>query len=722
MKKIYFIMTYIALILACLFLAACGGQKDSGESTWRGIQAGTEDLSAITDRTEYYDLFTEQKPIFQWEQEQENSPLSIKRAKFNSMQFYQGEPVQLWEMPNLDQYGLLQSWDLCLYRPDGSREVLLSEISIKYPHHGYLDQEGNLYWWHNSTIVKYPSGSIETINASLEKRLPSGEVLFDKQLDPGLDILNIRQAADGRVYLLMRDREIKSAEFRWLAELDPVTGLITELETGRLTENITASLDLGIHGGKPVLLKLTDNMITEINTDDKTESVFLSFWGTSYTAPKNYPSLRDFRILEDESMEFLWTAGDGSKSICEKLWIAEVEKIPIVLRARGIGDWLPRQISSFNQSNETYYVIVEDCGPGNDPEDFARLTSVQIASGKGPDILYGRLMQDYVSGMIEKGSLEDLRPYMEKSGIREDDYFPFTFGTWRDGDKIFGVTPTTPGLTGYLMDSSVLGGTEEPDIEMLVDGLLAKQESAAFLKGYDSQELLAVLLKGTETLWGMVDWEKGSCDFDGELFAKILETAKRYGDNGGSEEKTYIASPRFFTNIFLFDSISDRKRDGKVICGLLFDDGCHTAFTSNSALAINANSLNKEGAWEFISFLLGDEAQSVRNNVPASRKLFDVWVAEQKERVADGKEVYGTFYGENGVKTMLTFTEDDITDELVEEFVKTLEDARPYPLRTVPILEIISEEAADYFNGSKSAAEVGKVVTNRVQLYLDEEH
>ena len=41
-------------------------------------------------------------------------------------------------------------------------------------------------------------------------------------------------------------------------------------------------------------------------------------------------------------------------------------------------------------------------------------------------------------------------------------------------------------------------------------------------------------------------------------------------------------------------------------------------------------------------------------------------------------------------------------------------------IQTVPILEIIQEEAKDYFNGNKSAEEIGKVINNRVQLYLNE--
>ena len=167
------------------------------------------------------------------------------------------------------------------------------------------------------------------------------------------------------------------------------------------------------------------------------------------------------------------------------------------------------------------------------------------------------------------------------------------------------------------------------------------------------------------------------------------------------------------------------EKDGKVICGALFDDGCHVADTSSSALAVNTNSTNKEGVWEFISFLLGDEAQSASKVIPASRKAFDVWVEEQKERFADGKEIHVTYTnrlpdGSSRFKGTIVYTEADITEEIIEEYVETLEDAHPYPIRTAPILDIISEEAADYFNGSKSAAEVARLVANRVQTYLDE--
>lgn len=61
-----------------------------------------------------------------------------------------------------------------------------------------------------------------------------------------------------------------------------------------------------------------------------------------------------------------------------------------------------------------------------------------------------------------------------------------------------------------------------------------------------------------------------------------------------------------------------------------------------------------------------------------------------------------------------------VSEKKQAEYRRTIEDARPLPLRTRLVLTIIQEEAEDYFNGSKSVDEVTKVVNNRVQLYLDE--
>lgn len=82
-------------------------------------------------------------------------------------------------------------------------------------------------------------------------------------------------------------------------------------------------------------------------------------------------------------------------------------------------------------------MILESCGYSNDLKDFARLTSVQVGAGKEPDILCeDNLLQEYLIGIPDKEALKVLNPYMTASGIREEDYFPLVFSSWRQGENI----------------------------------------------------------------------------------------------------------------------------------------------------------------------------------------------------------------------------------------------------------------------------------------------
>ena len=93
-----------------------------------------------------------------------------------------------------------------------------------------------------------------------------------------------------------------------------------------------------------------------------------------------------------------------------------------------------------------------------------------------------------------------------------------------------------------------------------------------------------------------------------------------------------------------------------------------------------------------------------------NREAFEQWLQRNIEQGSNLITQEGVF----------CYTKEDITAKKQAEYRKAIEEARPYPIRTVPILNIIQEEAAEYFGGAKSVEEVSRVVTNRVQLYLDE--
>ena len=66
------------------------------------------------------------------------------------------------------------------------------------------------------------------------------------------------------------------------------------------------------------------------------------------------------------------------------------------------------------------------------------------------------------------------------------------------------------------------------------------------------------------------------------------------------------------------------------------------------------------------------------------------------------------------------FDGEEVSEERQAEYRQMIEEARPLPVRTKFILDVILEEAQDYFDGYKSTDEVIKLINNRVQLYLDE--
>lgn len=142
MKKIYLIA---AFLVSCILLAGCAGQGDNEESTGRSTQAGADGLYAVNGQEEYYEIITKRQAIFQWGQEDEESLLTGKRSDFIGMQFYQGEPVQLWGISVIRGMSIVR--DIYVYRQDGSREVMLQEMA-PHSYHGYLDQEGSLYLWY----------------------------------------------------------------------------------------------------------------------------------------------------------------------------------------------------------------------------------------------------------------------------------------------------------------------------------------------------------------------------------------------------------------------------------------------------------------------------------------------------------------------------------------------------------------------------------------------
>jgi len=745
LKKILFL-----LFVYCILLAGCSSQNENkppeapsvsqpspsvSQPAKTDIPSDEEELFLMVDRNIVFDIVAAN-----------NEEYSDTKLCYMGMQFYQGEPVMLYikmcaeinyrpmengelkevPMPNPD-------CGLYVYKIDGTKELLipgnplreslgieLGDFSEYYEFNWYVDEEGDCY----CTPSRLIDG--ESYLLKIDK---TGRLCYKTALDPGF-IAEDFCCCGGEMYVVMSgkvNQEDSQLTTRRVVAFDPDTGVLSETDCFK-SEQKYVSEYFG-EGPDGLYMYSTRDGILKVSTEDGSTSLLLTFAKGSRSQLDYMWNLKDFRVREDGSAEALyyWVNGkapnDIVRGIEEKIAYVEGERTKVTLRASACSNWLKEQARKFNKTNGSYWVVLEEFSSSNavDLEEYAKQTNVELTTGKGPDILCGDLMEDYVQGLLDKGVLLELGNRMEAEGIQKEDYLPAAFSSWGGSGEVYGINFSLDPVS-YKVRGDMLGLNGIPDIRMLMDALSSMEKPADYYAYYDAGSLLKMFLESSDNLWGTVDWEHGTCDFSGKLFTQILENAKHYSYNSSNKYPSLARAMRY-DSIYQFDSSAELEAEGMVLAGVLFDDGCYGAVDSRHTLAINATSPRKEGAWEFLCYLLGEEAQAEVEQIPVNRAVLEAWLEKDLEEVADGKEkVLGGSYIDEGeiVKYNKSYTAADMTAERVEEYMKALEDIRVLPYRTAPILEIIYEEAGAYFSGSKSISDVTETIRNRVQLYLDE--
>ena len=614
-------------------------------------------------------------------------------------QFYQGESVQIWSAKTAD--GKL---DIYLFHEDGSREELQQGAPAEYDaFRWFLDRQGRRFLW--SAVGK----EVICLNGQ-------GEELYRRQ---GKGVWDICQLSDGRI-MVLREEE---GSLR-LGELHGDTGIVDDIDTVDLGKNVLQFIGAGESG----LLILDADGLWEISLKDGARECIMAF-DAAYDPGG---SVEDFRVPEDGRLEVLQSGGKLQKL---ELYDPVGNREVVIVRGYSFLPDMEQRAIAFNQTNEEYYVYLEACPEGSDRLDFGERTLVEMAAGKGPDIICSPLLQGEAWDLVENGYLEDLAPRMSEAGIREEDYFPAAFAYLRDGGRIYGINNYAMAGT-YYISREVLGDMEDPDIGALVDALAGYEGDGVFA-GMSAQRILQYFLEGSGDLWGMLDQETGSCSFDGELFAGMLYVAGRYADDGkDGRPVVFEMGHRMEYYACDYDRQQYAER-GMTEIGKFYDGGRHYEENTTRWMAITSTARYKEGAWAFLQFLLSDQAQLIgteldTNFYPIGKKAFEEMAGQAiaegtffpytRDDGRPGSKIrpsrYSTLWNKLGSEAYQERF--GPTEEKVEQVRRALEDSQVPPLKTQPILNIICEEAEAYFSGAKSIEEVTPIIQNRVQLYLDE--
>ena len=171
------------------------------------------------------------------------------------------------------------------------------------------------------------------------------------------------------------------------------------------------------------------------------------------------------------------------------------------------------------------------------------------------------------------------------------------------------------------------------------------------------------------------------------------------------EEAAYPVSARGFAGFAGQDTQAVQR--GMVMVGYPAGNGM-VSRQRLSDVVMNANSVHKEGVWQFIQFLLENQELVLSDHMlPVQEKV----LLESVE--ADSREDYSMLVQGERIEVV-------ISQGMTDRFWECLNYAQPAPYRTRQILQIVQEEAETYFTGDKTIEEISAVIENRVRLYLAE--
>lgn len=405
-----------------------------------------------------------------------------------------------------------------------------------------------------------------------------------------------------------------------------------------------------------------------------------------------------------------------------------------------------QSIIDFNRANDTYRIEVTDYSEYNTEEDWdAGITklSTEIVAGKVPDILSlnGLPAKQYAA----KGILADLYPYIDADPeLDRSDFFENVLKACENNGGLY-TTVSSFGISTVIGASSVVGDTPGWNYEQYKAALASMPEGCDPFDKYTTRDGILYSILGLD-LDRFVDWNTGKCSFDTPEFIELLEFAAGFpetydGDYEWTEEDdapNRIASGRQMLlqmSIYNFSDIQmyDAMFGGSfTFIGWPTSEGNGSMIQMDTGYAMSSTCKAPEVAWEFLrTFFTADYQRDNSWNLPTNKEVYNEKLKEAMTPQYMTDENGNYILDENGEKIemdmgswgwgsleikihALSQEEADRINSLVESTTRVYnyDDS---------IASIVTEQAAAFFSGQKSAADVAKLIQSKANLYVNEQ-
>lgn len=556
-----------------------------------------------------------------------------------------------------------------------------------------LSDDGNWY------LLSY--GKVSKLDAD-----GTGKVLSDQEFR------SLVRLADGVCFLA--DENGETAVYR-----------MNDAQKLTLWETIPTEGGLAVAGADQESMVFLNSEISCVALSDKTvtsETELVSIGITENT-------VRQLALGEDCIRLLRYVEGNYQIVTLEKTDATDTRQVVKLLTwANGFYN-LEEKVIQFNEENEQYRIEVVNLNEDSldfypDHEDSMRELQLLMESDEVPDLVDASVFYDW-RDYARKGYLEELDGYIEGSEvISQENYLENLYAAGTENGKTYFV-PYSFDVELYWGKTEVVGENAGWTLTELLDVSDAHSEVGVF--NADPETSLERLL--TMSLSEFVDEDSQSCDFETELFYRLLEKCSEtayqpYEGNDAdytlytelAENKCLLewVSVNYPEEILAYNTewdIGDGETMALRLKGCPSPDGncCGEArLTCGSYFVIPAKAEQKDGAWAFI--------EAYQAEYDAGFRYLQIEIPARKDWL------------ETRMDNIISITIEDVKIEegyvMTEEeralFREIAESARVLTADEEKILEIISEEAPAYFDGDKSAQDVAAIIQSRVGLLLKE--
>lgn len=457
-------------------------------------------------------------------------------------------------------------------------------------------------------------------------------------------------------------------------------------------------------------------------------------------------------IMDWEENDFVADMTDRICVLTEKQWIAlEQDTEPILvymqqgqpetgtqaerlyLACLYSDSVLHKQVADFNRESKSYQIDIISYDEKEDP--FYSFL-MDLTTGKEIDIIM--LPSEQQELLQSKGVLEDLYPYIEKDWeLEKEDFLPNVLSAYEQDGKLL-HTISRVNVSGWLTKKSYLGENDTWNL-MVFQKMLEEHPNALLFREASGEKILGYFLDGMSG--SLVDWEKGTCDFQSDAFYNMLDIAKQYGKQKESipleevvEEvkKEALLFSETILNPFeveLYDTAlnGDFTAVGPPFAG----ENGRSFINSDIQYGISVNSGNKDGAWEFVRTYFTAEYQDLGENIilfgmdtdgfPVRKDCFEEYVKRYTavERYEKDGQWIEPIQGQVGT-SVLDFEAKPLTTEQEKMFRKIVSETMQKQKKDTQISKIILEDAQAYFDDEKTMEQAAEIMQNRINLYLNE--